>query len=101
MENQDKSNILDKIIKSQDEQKKASLNPQELVDFLLKDLNQREKDVVISRYGLLGGERQTLEEIGKRLNITRERVRQIENNAILKVKQTSTWQEKLADLSSL
>ena len=101
MENQDKSNILDKIIKSQDEQKKASLNPQELVDFLSKDLTSREKDIVASRYGLLGGEKQTLEKIGKRLDITRERVRQIENSAIAKAKQTSGCQEKLADLSSL
>ncbi|HRY63470.1 MAG TPA: sigma factor-like helix-turn-helix DNA-binding protein [Patescibacteria group bacterium] len=101
MESQAKDNILDKIIKSQDEQKKAELNPQELVDFLLKDLSPREKDVLQSRYGLAGGDKKTLEEIGQRLTITRERVRQIENNAVLKVKQTSGWKEKLASLSSL
>ncbi len=101
METQAKDNILEKIIKSQDEQKKADLNPRELVDFLLKDLAQREKDVLQSRYGILGGKKQTLEEIGKRLNITRERVRQIENNAVVRAKQSSGWKERLSDLSSL
>ncbi|HOZ36644.1 MAG TPA: sigma factor-like helix-turn-helix DNA-binding protein [bacterium] len=101
MENKLNDNILEKIIKSQDEQKKADLNPRELVDFLLKDLTQREKDVLYSRYGILGEESQTLEQIGKKLNITRERVRQIENNAIIKAKQSPDWKEYLADLSSL
>ncbi len=101
MENRVNDNILEKIIRSQDEQKKADLNPRELVDFLLKDLTQREKDVLQSRYGILGEESQTLEQIGKRLNITRERVRQIENNAIAKAKQSPDWKECLADLSSL
>ncbi len=101
MGNQSKENILDKIIKSQDEQKKADLNPKELVDFLLKDLSPREKEVLYSRYGLEGGNKQTLEEIGQRLNITRERVRQIENNAIAGAKQNSGWKEGVAGLSSL
>ena len=96
-----KDNILEKIIKSQDEQRKADLNPCELVDFLLKNLTQREKDVLQSRYGTLGGGKQTLEEIGKRLGITRERVRQIENNAIVRAKQAPEWKEQLSDLSSL
>ena len=101
MENQNKDNILDKIIKVQDEQRKASLNPRELVDFLLKELSSREKEVLSSRYGLDGGHKQTLEEIGKKLNITRERVRQIENNAIARAKQTKEWKDRLSDLSSL
>lgn len=101
MQSKAQDNILEKIIKSQDEQKKADLNPIELVDFLLNGLNQREKDVLSARYGLSGEERQTLEEIGKRLNITRERVRQIENNSILKIKQAGDWKEKLTDLASL
>lgn len=96
-----KENILDQIIRSQEEQKKAEINPKELTDFLLKDLSAREKEVLRSRYGLDGEKKQTLEEIGRRLNITRERVRQIENNAIVKAQQTSGWQEHLAGLASL
>jgi len=41
-------------------------------------LPPRERDVVVMRYGLTGAEPQTLEEIGRRLGLTRERVRQIE-----------------------
>jgi RNA polymerase primary sigma factor len=44
----------------------------------LDALPQREREVVVMRYGLGGAEPQTLEEIGKRLGLTRERVRQIE-----------------------
>src|SRR5216117_3311257 len=44
----------------------------------LSSLPQREREVVVMRYGLGGAEAQTLEEIGRRLGLTRERVRQIE-----------------------
>jgi RNA polymerase primary sigma factor len=44
----------------------------------LAALPQREREVVVMRYGLGGSEAQTLEEIGRRLGLTRERVRQIE-----------------------
>ncbi|MBI4172553.1 MAG: sigma-70 family RNA polymerase sigma factor [Actinobacteria bacterium] len=44
----------------------------------LETLTDRERDVVVMRYGLAGAEPQTLEEIGRRLGLTRERVRQIE-----------------------
>jgi RNA polymerase primary sigma factor len=44
----------------------------------LSSLPQREREVVVMRYGLGGSEAQTLEEIGRRLGLTRERVRQIE-----------------------
>ena len=94
-------NILDKIIKSQEDQKKSDLNPQELVDFLLRDLNSREKEVIKARYGLDRAGKQTLENIGRKFNITRERVRQIENSALNKARQAAGWQEKLADLLSL
>src|ERR687895_366828 len=44
----------------------------------LASLPEREREVVVMRYGLTGSEPQTLEEIGRRLGLTRERVRQIE-----------------------
>ena len=57
------------------------------VDEVLEQLNEREKAVVRMRFGLLDDESdRTLEEIGKELNVTRERVRQIENSAIKKLK---------------
>jgi len=50
------------------------------------DLTNRERFIVESRFGLKGKDRQTLEKIGKQLKITRERVRQIEELALWKIK---------------
>lgn len=50
---------------------------------LLEDLDRREAGVLRMRFGLQGAEPLTLAEIGKRLHLTRERVRQIETEAIL------------------
>ena len=59
------------------------------IDDVLDQLNEREKAVIRMRFGLLEDESdRTLEEIGKELNVTRERVRQIESSAIKKLK----WQ---------
>lgn len=52
----------------------------------VKELPEKERTVVISRFGLDGGEAQTLEEIGKDLGLTRERVRQIETAALVKLR---------------
>jgi RNA polymerase primary sigma factor len=59
----------------------------EQIDEVLEQLNEREKAVIRMRFGLLEDESdRTLEEIGKELNVTRERVRQIESSAIKKLK---------------
>ncbi len=64
---------------------KDDLNNQ--IDDVLDQLNEREKAVIRMRFGLLEDESdRTLEEIGKELNVTRERVRQIESSAIKKLK---------------
>ena len=57
------------------------------IDEVLDQLNDREKAVIRMRFGLMSDESdRTLEEIGKELNVTRERVRQIESSAIKKLK---------------
>lgn len=57
------------------------------IDEVLSQLNERERAVIKMRFGLLDDESdRTLEEIGKELNVTRERVRQIESSAIKKLK---------------
>jgi RNA polymerase primary sigma factor len=54
---------------------------------ILEQLNDREEAVIRMRFGLMDDESdRTLEEIGKELNVTRERVRQIESSAIKKLK---------------
>ncbi len=54
---------------------------QHLVRRALLSLDERERHILRNRFGLLGGDEQTLEEIGKSLNLSRERVRQLERNA--------------------
>jgi len=48
--------------------------------------NPIEKEIIILRYGLNGSEPQTLESIGKKLNLTRERIRQLELRALKKLR---------------
>jgi RNA polymerase primary sigma factor len=56
------------------------------VEDLLDKLSRRERDILKYRYGLRGAKVETLEVVGKRFNITRERVRQIQNSAVLKLR---------------
>ena len=57
------------------------------IEHVLEQLNEREKAVIKLRFGIMDDESdRTLEEIGKELNVTRERVRQIESSAIKKLK---------------
>jgi RNA polymerase primary sigma factor len=51
----------------------------------LSALPRREREVIELRYGLLGGEPRTLEEVGRAFGVTRERIRQIENNTLKKL----------------
>lgn len=60
----------------------------EEVQELLESLNDRERQVIRLRFGLEDGKTHTLEEIGDELNVTRERVRQIEARAMEETSQT-------------
>jgi RNA polymerase nonessential primary-like sigma factor len=52
----------------------------------LGELSPREREIVNGRYGLHDGEELTLDEVGERVGLTRERVRQIQQEALLKIK---------------
>jgi RNA polymerase primary sigma factor len=52
---------------------------------VLAMLPRREREVIELRYGIVGGRARTLEEVGRAFNITRERVRQIENRTLKKL----------------
>jgi len=60
-------------------------NAQKIVQDLLILLSQKEKHVIKRRFNLDNTYRATLEEIGKQFNVTRERIRQIEKNALTKL----------------
>jgi RNA polymerase primary sigma factor len=57
----------------------------ENVSRVLASLPTREREVIELRYGIVGGRPRTLEEVGRAFNITRERVRQIENRTLKKL----------------
>jgi RNA polymerase primary sigma factor len=57
----------------------------ESVSRVLACLPRREREVIEMRYGIVGGRSRTLEEVGRAFNITRERVRQIENRTLKKL----------------
>lgn len=70
-----------------------SMTLQDTLGSVLKNLNQREMTIITLRYGLNGEGPRTLEETGKILGITRERVRQIQEKAIQKLKELQQLSE--------
>jgi len=63
------------------------------VDGLLEVLDDREKEIISQRFGFDGGERKTLEEIGRKLRVSRERIRQLENIALAKLRRAFRQKE--------
>jgi len=70
----------------------------ENVSRVLASLPRREREVIEMRYGIVGGRSRTLEEVGRAFNITRERVRQIENRTLKKL-QTLPEAQQLREAS--
>jgi RNA polymerase primary sigma factor len=62
----------------------------------LETLTPRERDVLRLRFGLIDGRARTLEEVGQKFNVTRERIRQIEAKALRKLRHP-TRSKKLKD----
>ena len=73
----------DAVVQPEDEIARMMLR--EHIDTVLKRLTPREERVLRLRYGLEGEKPYTLEEVGQLLNVTRERVRQIEHKALRKL----------------
>ena len=71
------------------EEKAESVFLREEIDQMLQGLNPREREVIVLRFGLDTGHPMTLEEVGKRFKVTRERIRQIETAALRKLRNPS------------
>ena len=86
---EDDSNLGDFVADSNvvtPEQNVESVMLREHIDTLLGDLKDRERQVIVLRFGLDDGHPRTLEEVGKEFNVTRERIRQIEAKALRKLR---------------
>ena len=63
------------------------------VDGLLDELDDRERIIISQRFGFGGGERKTLQQIGNKLGVSRERIRQLENTALSKLRRALSQEE--------
>ncbi len=66
------------------------------LDNLLTVLDERERKIIFSRFGLDGGKPRTLEEVGKKFGVTRERIRQLQNIALSKLRRALQKKERPA-----
>jgi hypothetical protein len=79
-----------------------SFKPKKVTKKITSNLQERASDVIMNRFGLTAdGKRKTLEEIGKKYNITRERVRQVEDAAINLIKKSEAYKSEQAVFEEL
>ena len=95
------NSILDKIITNQIAREKQEFSPAEIISKLLSGLISREAQVLRLRFGLDGSLPRTLEAIGKEFSVTRERIRQIEKQAVIKVKTLDFFSEAVGPVAHL
>jgi RNA polymerase primary sigma factor len=73
-------------------------NMREELSELLEVLDDRERKIILKRYGLDGGKLETLEELGKKFGVTRERIRQLQNIALIRGRVTTHQHQRLRTL---
>lgn len=83
--------LLDRVISSQQSASIEQFHPLELITTLFRGLTEKEEDVVRRRFGLSGGEPETLEDIGSRYRVTRERIRQIQSATAAKIRRAKSF----------
>jgi len=93
--------ILDNLINFSQNQAKNQFSAPEVVDSVLSLISDREASILRQRYGLNSQKPRTLEAIGQSLNLTRERVRQIENQAVKNILKNKRYEEIVAPFQRL
>ncbi len=93
--------ILDQIILNHKAEEVASLDAVEIIGSLFNELNERERDVLTRRFGLHGKGKETLENIGKVHELTRERIRQIENSGVKKLLELKNLENYVSNLKKV
>lgn len=97
----EENSILNKIIQSKISKDAYNYNANDILSLIFNNLSEKEKEIIVRRFGLEGGEKQTLEEIGQKHNITRERIRQIQSSVIKKIKSLQDLQEQLSNFNGI
>ena len=69
-------------------------NLRDQMNDLFKPLDERERKIILKRFGLDGGKPKTLEEVGKQFGVTRERIRQLQNLALAKMRVALSQKEE-------
>ena len=64
-----------------------ALGDEEVIDTVLSKLDNKERDIVVSYYGIGNGKKQTLHDIGKRYHVSAERIRQVKKKALAKAQE--------------
>src|SRR6266478_7516624 len=94
----DDANEFGEIVGDKDAQTPFELfrdkNMRDELSELLKVLDDREREIIFKRFGLDGGKPKTLEEVGKTFGVTRERIRQLQNIALAKLRRALAKREK-------
>lgn len=85
-DNTSERDMIDKVAKSQDTQ---------LLHNYIETLSPREQKILNMRFGLKDGIGRTLEEVGKEFGLTRDRIRQIEARALVKLREMALEDNKL------
>src|SRR5882762_1114697 len=65
---------------------------------LLEVLDDRERKIIFKRFGLDGGKPKSLEEVGEKFGVTRQRIRQLQNIALSKLRRALSKKEKPIDI---
>ena len=81
--------LLDVIPDEQSPEPSTLIQDEDIVEFVdkwLDQLDDKQREVIVRRFGLHGFERATLEQVGKELGVTRERVRQIQMDALKRLR---------------
>jgi len=86
------STLLKRLADDEQEQPDETItrsSSQKQLEMVLNDLDEREHSIVQSYFGLDGSEPMTLEQIGNRMGLTRERIRQLKERAFSKLRHPS------------
>ncbi len=101
VDHMENKSILDTILDDNLKEDAAVLDSQFIINTLFEVLKEKERDVLCQRFGLENKKRETLEAIGGSYNLTRERIRQIENFAVNKLKKHPGFDSRLSSLKNI